>query len=414
MLAVLLSSVVGTIVLGTTAGLQSAIRSKARTYYGGDLLILGYTSAHTSRIDDSEHILDVVSDTATELDLIQTAVRSSYLQPEDISLFHAGNYFGQRRIVGVDWPREQSNLQAMHLVSGVIPNDESIKVALISTVTARELNIGVGDEVVLSILSDRGRINTEDFVISGIFDETSFFGFTTYISRSDLNELREVDSREVTEIALSLQNPSTTNQSTAARSLTQAMRQENIRVFEPMLDRQRYNEEVSVERSPREYGVATLAAMTSEIEDLISAIRLIAGGIVVLFLLIIMTGISGAFKMIVWDRTQEIGTLRAMGMSRSRVAMLFLGEAAILGIVASTTGLPIGIALLGTISATVSMPETNLTSVLLIGGKLPWALEPRSAAAIVGICTLVAVVGATAAALRSAKISPAQSMRSKS
>ncbi len=68
-----------------------------------------------------------------------------------------------------------------------------------------------------------------------------------------------------------------------------------------------------------------------------------AGGIILLLVFVIAAvGISNTMIMAVFERTGEIGTLRALGMPERRVRLLFLYEAGAVGAVGSIAGLFLG------------------------------------------------------------------------
>ncbi len=88
--------------------------------------------------------------------------------------------------------------------------------------------------------------------------------------------------------------------------------------------------------------------------------------------------IYNAFTMTIVERTQEIGLLRALGVSRRQMLRLVLIEAALLGVIGSLFGVIFGlimaqglIALMATITATeivtVSIPADGLLTALLVG-----------------------------------------------
>ncbi|MGB4430818.1 MAG: FtsX-like permease family protein, partial [Limnochordia bacterium] len=52
-----------------------------------------------------------------------------------------------------------------------------------------------------------------------------------------------------------------------------------------------------------------------------------------------MVGITNTFRMILLERTREIGTMRAFGMHKSQVQQIFLWEAVLLGLVGCAAGL---------------------------------------------------------------------------
>jgi putative ABC transport system permease protein len=107
-------------------------------------------------------------------------------------------------------------------------------------------------------------------------------------------------------------------------------------------------------------------------------------------------------------RRTEIGILRAIGTSSRGVLLIFLGEAAMLGIVGSAAGIILGrflaAALLGMISDTVNALFTTST-------PGPIALSPTSVLAALVTGTAVAFFSALIPAREAARVAPAEAMR---
>lgn len=76
-----------------------------------------------------------------------------------------------------------------------------------------------------------------------------------------------------------------------------------------------------------------------EIQDLRQ--RLL-NGLVLLIMLIAATGIANTVLMAAYERVREIGTLRAMGLTRRGVIALFVGEGAVMGVVGGIIGAAVG------------------------------------------------------------------------
>lgn len=107
-------------------------------------------------------------------------------------------------------------------------------------------------------------------------------------------------------------------------------------------------------------------------------------------------------------RRTEIGVLRALGTSSRGVLLIFLGEAAMLGIAGSALGILLGrglaAALLGMISDTVNALFTTSAP-----GAI--ALSPISIAAALATGTGVALLSALIPAREAARVAPAEAMR---
>ncbi|MFP4153834.1 MAG: ABC transporter permease [Alkalispirochaeta sp.] len=411
LLALIVISVSLVVVVGTLFGLHEAVRTKAGRYFAGDLVVLGHAGTGRSEIDDPDTVLNAVERfVAPRQDISAVSLRSTYYRADAIELFYVGYWIRQRRLVGVEWQRERSVLGDFDFVSGGVPDDGDENAVLISSATAEHLGIAVGEELTVSIRSDRGRINTGDYVVVGIYNETSFFGYTTYLHRRALNRLREAPEENVNEIGLYLSSGSP-DETVLAGELTTVLADAGLPTFPVLTDRSEYEEAAGVPRDRREYGVVTLSAQLAEITDLLTAISIIAGAIMVLFLGIVVVGVGNTWTMVVWERTREIGTLRAMGMQRPRTVVLFLVEAVFLGGSAVIVGSALGIGLLWGIERWVAFPPNAFTTLFLTAGRLAWTIPPWSIAAVAGLVVGASVAGAGRAALRAGHIHPVEAMR---
>ncbi|HEX5712992.1 MAG TPA: FtsX-like permease family protein [Solirubrobacterales bacterium] len=112
--------------------------------------------------------------------------------------------------------------------------------------------------------------------------------------------------------------------------------------------------------------------------------------------------ILNSFSMTVLQRIREIGTLRALGASRRRVATSVVGEALILAVVGCLLGLALGVALAEVLAAAMR----NLFGLPLAN------LDITAGAAVVAVIVglLATIAGSLYPALRAGRISPIQAL----
>ncbi|MGB8028302.1 MAG: ABC transporter permease [Terracidiphilus sp.] len=125
-----------------------------------------------------------------------------------------------------------------------------------------------------------------------------------------------------------------------------------------------------------------------------------AWGTSTLALLIGILGIANTMVMSVFERTQEIGTLRSMGWKRGQVLLLIELEAAILGLGGGVFGL-----LLGWISLRVlaSLPQTAT----FVSASLEWPLLVQAMV----IALFAGLIAGAVPAWRAGKLSPVDALR---
>ncbi len=76
----------------------------------------------------------------------------------------------------------------------------------------------------------------------------------------------------------------------------------------------------------------------------------IAVTIIILFS-IILVGIGNTIRMTIYERTKEIGTMRALGMQKGSVKSLFVLEAGVMSLIASIAGLLISTGIMAAVSS---------------------------------------------------------------
>ena len=117
-------------------------------------------------------------------------------------------------------------------------------------------------------------------------------------------------------------------------------------------------------------------------------------------LLIGIMGIANTMAMSVFERTREIGILRALGWKRWRVMLLIQLEAAALGLAGGVVGLIFGWGALRVLS---TLPQTGI---IVSAAFSPWLLLEALAVSI-----LAGLLAGAIPAWRGAQLSPVEALR---
>ena len=243
--------------------------------------------------------------------------------------------------------------------------DGEQRVLLLGDVLARNLDKHVGD--VVEVVED------EEFTVIGIYSSFSVFENTAMVV--PFTELQRLMGREgqVTSFTVSVEDP------------TDADAVANLRAAIEGLG-------AGITAMPTEDYVLTdnQLRMAKSMAGLTSTIALFVGTI----------GMLNTMFMSVFERTGEIGLLRAIGWRRPRIVALILGESVLLAILGAFLGTFLAIlavAALGRVPAVSSLVEGSVSPFVVALGF--------------GLSLVVAFVGGAYPAYRGAKLLPTEALR---
>ena len=154
------------------------------------------------------------------------------------------------------------------------------------------------------------------------------------------------------------------------------------------------------------YTGTTVTDQLGTITTIIDAIVIVLNAFAVIALIAASFGIVNTLYMSVQERTREIGLMKAMGMSSSKVFGLFSLEAAFIGFLGSAVGVVIAM-LAGTTASSV------LSGALLadLPGLTLIAFDPVSITTIILLVMVIAFLAGTLPAARAARANPVESLR---
>jgi putative ABC transport system permease protein len=295
----------------------------------------------------------------------------------------AGSRSSVAWIVGVDPAREPELRAAQAPVAGsFLPEGDDLAV-YVAEVAARKLRVGVGDSVSFVVQTPQGAVNSLDATVCGVFRKGApWYDNAFYVTLGAAQSLVDWPGG-ATNVKVLLDR---------AGSLPSARRAVEAAVAAadpgPLPEGARVRVESWTEAG--RFSWAIIQANQSALV-MLSGFLFAAAGV----------GVVNAMLMSVRERTREIGTMRALGMRRSRVVRLFVLEGMALGLVSAVVGaLAGGGVVLALASSGIPMKVSSLA--WMAGGEVLYpVLAPasllRSTASIVLLSTLAAVYPAFAA-----------------
>lgn len=404
-----------TLMTTLTTGMSTSLHTNFSQTFGGHVFVTG---AEVSSLGSE---LSIIRDTDS-VEAALTAVQSDIDTVSRRSSVQANLVFGKRTVnltlLGVDYADEQRLLDSMTLVTGDLDRARDEGLLILPSTQAADLGVTVGETVLIKGRTLTGQQNLADWEVGAIVESTESIGAGQgYAPRAEVNTLLNVDADAYQRLNLFLTDMDRmddvaerlTEVFTELASVTAEEADEDgmIAMIEAQMGG---NKKVSDRWDGTRFDVSTLEDRLGNILSLVTGLTAASEGVFVLMLVITMVGINNAFRMVIVERTQEIGTLRAMGAQRLNVKAMLLWEAVGIALVGGLAGLVVGlVALLGIGQLTMTEPPLTLFTLNQHPVITP---DPASIgvilASVLGMSLLAAFLPARAAA----RLSPATALRS--
>ncbi|MFQ3620091.1 MAG: FtsX-like permease family protein [Spirochaetales bacterium] len=326
LLLVALSSLVILSMASLFDTLMFNLKRKGSIYYGGDITVRGLKDRYALIIEEPKPLMEAIQDFVPAGTVVSPRIN---YRNTATTLFFAGDSIRQRMVNGIDFRLEAPLFDQVTFVEGSykpLQNPSRTRPGiLISEPVARLLKARVGDDLLLYLPTLSGQINTATVVLEGVFRDSSLFGYyTAYMDIEALRTLIRFPEGQCTDIAIFF--PGTKPDTDMARSLQQAL--EGRFPLTPLFFNQQdlWSYRDQTDWKGVRYALTTLDANLGKVNELLDAVRFIAYVLMAILGGVVFFGVTNSYRLTVFERRKEIGTLRALGMNRGTVLVFFLLE----------------------------------------------------------------------------------------
>jgi len=401
-LAIAFGCAVITIVYGALGGMRQSLEEKAKIYYGGDFSILGNVKNSDLEIADPQEVIDALE--ALPGRPVRASPRIDYRT--NVFLSFGGDSVHLRMVTGVAWDREERNFRTFNYVAGGPAGMKGSNGILISAPVAKMLRARIGDDLLLLVDTTTGQRNSASLTLRGIYKDSSLFGY--YTSYMDIDYLRQAilaAPGSATYVGGYYQR----NEKAAfPLKRIQATLEKTLPMF-PLfaVKTELYATRDASDWKGVKYSLIGLDSHIAQINQVVEVITLLLFALACLLMGTVVLGVVNTYRVVVFERTKEIGTMRAMGMQRPIVVRLFLLEAGMLAVVASILGVAIGIGILSLLS-TIDLSWLPGFDVFLSNGRIAWEMAPGAMLAVALVMLAAVLAAAAGPSARASSIEPVQ------
>jgi ABC-type lipoprotein release transport system permease subunit len=308
--------------------------------------------------------------------------------------------------LGVDIADENGMREVLEVLHGSLDGLRKPNTLMICQSQSKKLDVGVGDMITLSAPTFRGAYNSVDVTVVAVVKDVGMISkWNVIMPKQTVRKIYLMGENATGAIQLYLDDPETADE--VAEHLRKVIADAGYRVMEPQAD-------------PfwRKFGVVTREAWTGQKIDVttwkdelqfmqwtIQGFESLTGALIFILMIIIVIGVMNSLWMSIRERTREIGTLRAIGMGRSKVLVMFVMEAAVLSISATLVGAGLGILVTGIINA-VEVPLSDAFQIFLMRDTLRLLIEPFSVLKAIAIISASTTLVSLYPAYRAARMRP--------
>lgn len=276
-------------------------------------------------------------------------------------------------------------------VSGRLPEPEADEIT-VSPSVARLLDLKAGDRVVLQVRTHHGAINALEVTVSGVLStgNTALDSLGVLVPMALTKKLTQADAPTHVSVRLAHRSDAPAFKQTLAAAMGSTAE------------------------------VTTIQEETADLIRLQGVRRKVLDLVVFILLALAGFGMANTFLMAAYERTREVGTLRALGMTEGAVAGLFLAEGATVGLVGSLLGAAWG----GGLAAHWASHPLDISSMLDAtynsngaGGNIAFSaliythFDPMVALGMVVLGVVVAVISSWYPARVASALRPADAVR---
>jgi putative ABC transport system permease protein len=321
----------------------------------------------------------------------------------------------QLAIDGVDFANETFLPERLVFKEGGLEGLSDPAGLIIAEPIAKRLDVHTGDRLLVRLKTYTGQQNVGEFAIAGITVDPGILGsMAGYANKEYVNELLNLGPSDYQTLGFYL--PSLQGTDEYGRALYDRIKAK-AQVFDRDAAQKEQNPVMAFMNQGKtetwegvKYRVFTLNDMLAQVKQIADVLDTSALVILLILFVIIMVGITNTFRIIMYERIREIGTMRSIGMQRREVRDLFLFEAGFLALGGAVAGLALAAIAMGIVSL-VNFGLNSPLFIILKNGHMTFKVEFFRTVFNVLVVAALTLLAASLPARKAARLDPAVALR---
>ncbi len=445
--AIALGVIIICLASGFTSGMEAAVQDNVTLLSAGHILVNGVTASESGRAQN--RIVDASFEQKVRNLLPEALSISRTAQSQATVVF--GSREQQLRVRGVDWVSDRLFSRNLILVEGSWEKAEADRAIILGAQSARRFGLGLGDSVFVKLSTVTGQQNVTEYALGAIYDDGAAGGMTTaFVPLPNL--LADLNMKEGQYQSLAVFLDDASGAEAAAAALMRGLKDAGVTIVNPqaMANAARQSaagnnpagEPPQAAQGPMNFGeaggmggatgfgpggfggrpfgsqaqgttlyrVSTVTQLSGQMGAVLGSVRWIGITIFMIMLILTAAGITNTYRMVLMERTREIGMLRCIGFKRKDVFRIFVYEAGLIAVAGSLAGILVSLPAGLLINLIRFDPSGSLGSALSRGHLVfkPDILSLLLVSLAVIFASVLAVVGP---ARRASRLQPVEALR---
>jgi putative ABC transport system permease protein len=272
---------------------------------------------------------------------------------------------------------------------------------------AKRLGVEVGDALTITAPTGAGRTNTVDVTVVAVVKDFGFLSnWVIFLPSQDIEELYQYGEDTGSVIMIYLKDPG------RAEEIMGRLREDLKAAGHEVMDHEpqpfffKFERVAGEDWTGQRLDLTVWSDEVSFLKWIVTALDALSYTLVGILMVIIAVGIMNSMWIAVRERTREVGTVRAIGMSRRQVLGLFMIEALLLGLSGTALGGLLGAGLAAGLDASHIHIETQAVQLILLSDRLNLAVKASQVLWAIGVFTLLTGLSALGPAVRASRLQP--------